>query len=436
MVPPALFFLYKIFEIYRKFVSSTTLSNQYKFFDTNINAVAKRYRYTGKERDEESGLYYHGARYYIPWLCRWTAVDPMESKYAGRTPYSYSANSPVMFNDPSGMEEKKTQGTTSAGVALDSKYHPAGFSKEMGVITTAQGLTEIPYFNSNIGMGSFSYVHDSVNNMDYTIMKATNTESYYSWVNKSTGKADFFYDDIRNKDVNGSWTGEWVKYETGEQRRASGGIETADALSKGVAIGISVMVVAPIIFELGASAAVVEGLEVMGSTTRTLPGVGSIPLPPPTIFIPFNGTVTKPIAVPTDMTVSNPPETETFYRAMSKKEYAITGGLLQHRLNEKGKYKGAGPFITDRLDYALSTQEFGTGKYEMMIEYTVPKGTKAYLSGVSLKHPMDFIINIAIEKSLPIMKLENGGFNFGFPGQSGNLHFNNKIISMKITNFK
>ena len=28
----------------------------------------KRYRYTGKERDEESGLYYHGARYYAPWL--------------------------------------------------------------------------------------------------------------------------------------------------------------------------------------------------------------------------------------------------------------------------------------------------------------------------------------------------------------------------------
>ena len=32
----------------------------------------KRYRYTGKERDEETGLCYHGARYYAPWLGRWT----------------------------------------------------------------------------------------------------------------------------------------------------------------------------------------------------------------------------------------------------------------------------------------------------------------------------------------------------------------------------
>lgn len=37
----------------------------------------KRYRYTGKERDEETGLNYHGARYYAPWLGRWTAADPI-----------------------------------------------------------------------------------------------------------------------------------------------------------------------------------------------------------------------------------------------------------------------------------------------------------------------------------------------------------------------
>jgi RHS repeat-associated protein len=36
----------------------------------------KRYRYTGRERDEESGLSYHRARYYAPWLGRWTSADP------------------------------------------------------------------------------------------------------------------------------------------------------------------------------------------------------------------------------------------------------------------------------------------------------------------------------------------------------------------------
>ncbi|GEM_PF-1398696 len=68
-----------------------------------IKATAKRYRYTGKERDEESGLYYHGARYYIPWLCRWSTSDPLENKYAGMSPYNYGNCNPIVFNDPSGM---------------------------------------------------------------------------------------------------------------------------------------------------------------------------------------------------------------------------------------------------------------------------------------------------------------------------------------------
>src|SRR5262249_41123160 len=37
--------------------------------ETSFGSFArKRYRFTGKERDEESGLYYHGARYYAPWV--------------------------------------------------------------------------------------------------------------------------------------------------------------------------------------------------------------------------------------------------------------------------------------------------------------------------------------------------------------------------------
>ena len=34
----------------------------------------KRYRFTGKERDEETGLDYFGVRYYASWLGRWTSA--------------------------------------------------------------------------------------------------------------------------------------------------------------------------------------------------------------------------------------------------------------------------------------------------------------------------------------------------------------------------
>ncbi|MEL6438477.1 MAG: SpvB/TcaC N-terminal domain-containing protein [Cyanobacteria bacterium J06621_8] len=68
----------------------------------------KRYRYTGKERDEESGLNYHSARYYAPWLMRWISCDPIGLK-GGLNLYCYVENTPVKLIDSNGMEgeEKK-----------------------------------------------------------------------------------------------------------------------------------------------------------------------------------------------------------------------------------------------------------------------------------------------------------------------------------------
>ncbi|MEJ2456266.1 MAG: RHS repeat-associated core domain-containing protein, partial [Candidatus Thiodiazotropha sp.] len=61
----------------------------------------KRYRYTGKERDEENGLYYHGARYYACWLGRWTAADPIKEE-GGINFFSYVEGMPSVLVDPTG----------------------------------------------------------------------------------------------------------------------------------------------------------------------------------------------------------------------------------------------------------------------------------------------------------------------------------------------
>lgn len=64
----------------------------------------KRYRYTGKERDDETGLYYHGARYYAAWLGRWAAADPAEL-VDGVNVFSYVTNRPTTLNDPTGRQQ-------------------------------------------------------------------------------------------------------------------------------------------------------------------------------------------------------------------------------------------------------------------------------------------------------------------------------------------
>ncbi|HZM75061.1 MAG TPA: SpvB/TcaC N-terminal domain-containing protein [Candidatus Limnocylindrales bacterium] len=76
----------------------------------NVEVQDRRYRYTGKEKDEETGLYYHGARYYAPWLGRWTAPDPLGTK-AGTNFWSYVSNRPVVMTDPQGTENKPANKT-------------------------------------------------------------------------------------------------------------------------------------------------------------------------------------------------------------------------------------------------------------------------------------------------------------------------------------
>ncbi len=65
----------------------------------------KRYRYTSKDRDEESGLYYHGARYYAPWFGRWTRSDPSGIE-DGLNSYYYVRNNPMVIFDPDGTDSK------------------------------------------------------------------------------------------------------------------------------------------------------------------------------------------------------------------------------------------------------------------------------------------------------------------------------------------
>ena len=82
----------------------------------------KRYRYTGKERDEESGLYYHGARYYAPWLGRWMSCDPLSRDGLNR--YSYVQDSPTTQLDSTGMYEEPGHFYTVFAMALASGMAP------------------------------------------------------------------------------------------------------------------------------------------------------------------------------------------------------------------------------------------------------------------------------------------------------------------------
>ena len=71
--------------------------------ETSFGGYArKRYRFTAKERDEETGFYYYGARYYAPWLARWRSSDPA-GHVDGSNVYAYVRGSPMRFIDATGL---------------------------------------------------------------------------------------------------------------------------------------------------------------------------------------------------------------------------------------------------------------------------------------------------------------------------------------------
>jgi len=82
-------------------------STDYKF---NAKPACRR----GRELDNETGLYYYGARYYTPELSIWLSacppehmrrrMDPLSDKYPSMSPFMYCAGNPVRLIDPNGME--------------------------------------------------------------------------------------------------------------------------------------------------------------------------------------------------------------------------------------------------------------------------------------------------------------------------------------------
>ena len=87
------------------------------YYKTTLNAIPcgtlVGTNSTGKERDEETGYGYFGARYMDHELtAMWLSVDPMADKYPGISPYAYCAWNPVKLVDPDGMECVDRDGRT------------------------------------------------------------------------------------------------------------------------------------------------------------------------------------------------------------------------------------------------------------------------------------------------------------------------------------
>jgi RHS repeat-associated protein len=91
----------------------------------SANFGATKEGFTGKERDAETALSYFGARYYMPALGRWGAVDPLADRFAGWSGYNYVMGNPSGLVDPDGRcPEFITGRPCSVGLAIAVGFVP------------------------------------------------------------------------------------------------------------------------------------------------------------------------------------------------------------------------------------------------------------------------------------------------------------------------
>ena len=113
------------------------------------------YLFNAKEFDEETGMYYYGARYYEPRLSLWMSVDPLQEKYPNISTYCYAANNPIKFIDSDGRKLLFASGTTEA---FKQKFRAAIMylheHNADGIIAQIDKSSTIIYITERVGEAS------------------------------------------------------------------------------------------------------------------------------------------------------------------------------------------------------------------------------------------------------------------------------------------
>jgi len=84
-------------------VASTNIYDSFGKLTSASGTILNSYRFTGRELDSETGLYYYRARYYDPNVGRFISEDPIGFD-GGANFYRYVDNRPNRFSDPFGLE--------------------------------------------------------------------------------------------------------------------------------------------------------------------------------------------------------------------------------------------------------------------------------------------------------------------------------------------
>ena len=136
--------------------------------DEHSSSEKLPYKFNGKQFDEETGLYYYGARYMDPKISMWLGVDPLMEKYPNVTGYCYTMDNPIKFIDPNGKETyviKNKTGTytvvggilnNNRGIYIASKDKSGKYTIKGEMIGISTSTTTFYNTDANKGKGGWA----------------------------------------------------------------------------------------------------------------------------------------------------------------------------------------------------------------------------------------------------------------------------------------
>ena len=128
------------------------------FIEERNNKWNTPYLFNAKELDEETGLYYYGARYYDPRVSVWLSADPLQEKYPNISSYAYCLNNPVILIDPNGQRPTPLEAALIAKHVYGESVRLKGGWKINGKIITGENGLQYAVYDRKLKGGKMDYV--------------------------------------------------------------------------------------------------------------------------------------------------------------------------------------------------------------------------------------------------------------------------------------
>jgi RHS repeat-associated protein len=150
------------------------------------------YAFNAKELDEENNMYYYSARYYAP--PTFISRDPMFEKYPSISPYTYCANNPMKFVDPTGEDWDPVIDEEAGTITIKAIYYTANGNKEELQKALDVWNNESGYYTYTVGEGKDKKVYTIIFDLkiaegDYPDNEAA-ADAYLN--NKNCGYANYY----------------------------------------------------------------------------------------------------------------------------------------------------------------------------------------------------------------------------------------------------